>query len=122
MKRVVITLFAAFMLVGCCNSQKPQLRHVVLFGFEEGVSPEQIKEVEIAFAALQSKITEVKDFEWGTDCSPEGLQQGHTHCFFATFESEEDRDNYLVHPAHQEFGKLINGKIKNATVIDYFIK
>ncbi|MFS6554760.1 hypothetical protein VPJ68_04550, partial [Parabacteroides distasonis] len=33
----------------------------------------------------------IKGYEWGTDCSPEGLQQGLTHCFFLTFHSDADR-------------------------------
>ena len=36
------------------------------------------------------KIDLIKGYEWGTDCSPEGLQQGLTHCFFLTFHSDAD--------------------------------
>lgn len=99
-----------------------QLRHVVLFGFTETTTPAQIAEIEAAFTALPTKISEIKSYEWGTDCSPEGLQNGHTHCFFVTFNSNADRDTYLTHPAHKEFGKLIKGKVKNVTVVDYWIK
>lgn len=112
-------------LVGCNQSApKPQkvLRHVVLFGFDAQVSGEQIKEVETAFSALPQQIDGIKAYEWGTDCSPEGLQQGHTHCFFLTFESEKDRDAYLVHPAHQKFGQLVQGKLKHVTVVDYWVQ
>ena len=34
---------------------------------------------------LPSKIDAIKDFEWGTNNSPENLAQGFTHCFFVTF-------------------------------------
>ena len=108
--------------LGSCNqtNQEKMLRHVVFFGFDDSLSASQVEEIEKAFALLPSRIDVVKDFEWGTDCSPEGLQKGHTHCFFLTFSSEKDRDAYLIHPAHQEFGKLINGKLKAVTVIDYW--
>lgn len=98
------------------------LRHVVLFGFDSTVTADQVKEIEEAFQALPQQIEEIKGYEWGTDCSPEGLQKGLTHCFLVTFHSEKDRDAYLIHPAHQAFGKLINGKLSAITVVDYWTK
>lgn len=96
------------------------LRHVVLFGFNEGTSPEQIETFEQAFVAMPDKIDLIHDFEWGTDVSPEGLSQGHTHCFFVTFLSEADRDAYLPHPIHQEFVALIQPHVAHVTVVDYW--
>lgn len=130
MKKVVFVLsilaiiaFSVFM-VGCSNAQKPEkvLRHVVMFGFKPDVSQEQVKEVEDAFSALPSQIDLIKGYEWGTDCSPEGLQQGLSHCFFVTFHSEADRDVYLIHPAHQAFGKVLGGKASAVTVLDYWTR
>ena len=63
-----------------------------------------------AFCARPSQIDLIKGYEWGTDCSPEGLQQGLTHCFFLTFHSDADRDAYLIHPAHKAFGKVLGDK------------
>jgi hypothetical protein len=98
------------------------LRHVVFFKFKDGTRPEQLKLVEDAFRALPGKISEVKDFEWGTNVSPENLNQGYTHCFFLTFASEKDRDAYLVHPAHKEFGAILKPYLDKALVIDYWVK
>ncbi len=125
--RNICLLVAVVMLLGaCCNqsAEKPKkmLRHVVLFGFNDSLSAEQVKEVETAFSNLPKQIDVIKGYEWGTDCSPEGLQHGHTHCFFLSFESEKDRDTYLVHPAHQQFGELVNGKLKAVTVVDYWVQ
>ena len=69
------------------EKKSEQLRHVVLFKFKEGTTPTDIQKVEAAFVALPSKITEIKDFEWGLNNSPEGLDKGFTHCFFLTFDS-----------------------------------
>lgn len=102
------SLLALALTLGSCSGEPKQdkvLRHVVMFGFKPEVTAEQVKAVEDAFGELPSKIDLIKDYEWGTDCSPEGLQHGLTHCFFVTFHSEADRDAYLVHPAHKEFGK-----------------
>ena len=105
---LTILTFSALMF--CCSNapkQEKVLRHVVMFGFKPEVSAQQIKEVEEAFCALPSQIDLIKGYEWGTDCSPEGLQQGLTHCFFLTFHSDADRDAYLIHPAHKAFGESI---------------
>lgn len=98
------------------------LRHVVLFRFKDTTTPEQIGQIEAAFAALPAKIDEIYDFEWGTDVSVENLAQGFSHCFLVTFQTEHDRDTYLPHPAHQEFGALIRPHLEKVLVIDYWSK
>jgi Stress responsive A/B Barrel Domain len=96
------------------------LRHVVLFKFTDRTTPEQIKQVEDAFRALPSKINFIRGFEWGTNVSPENLNQGYTHCFFLTFVSDKDRDAYLVHSAHKEFGKILTPYLDKVTVVDFW--
>jgi len=98
------------------------LRHVVLFKFKEGADQARIDKAEKAFAELPSKIDEVRDFEWGINNSPEGLDRGLTHCYLITFNSEEDRATYLPHPDHQAFVKLLDGIIEEAVVVDYWTK
>jgi hypothetical protein len=98
------------------------LRHVVLFKFKDSAKPEDIKKVEDAFRALPGKINLIKDFEWGTNNSPENLNQGLTHCFFVTFASEKDRDAYLPHPMHTAFVEILKPYLDKATVIDYWAK
>ncbi len=96
------------------------LRHVVLFNFNEEATQDTVKKIEQAFAGLADKISEIHDFEWGTNNSPEGLNKGLTHCFFVTFLSEEDRATYLPHPAHKEFVELIGPYVEDVTVVDYW--
>ncbi|MGC3947913.1 MAG: Dabb family protein [Chryseolinea sp.] len=104
------------------QSKGKALRHVVLFSFKSTATPEDIKKVEQAFIALPKKIKTIKDFEWGTNSSPEGLNQGLTHCFFLTFSSDKDRDDYLVHPDHKAFGAVVGPVLDKVTVVDYWIK
>ncbi|HVO57758.1 MAG TPA: Dabb family protein [Dongiaceae bacterium] len=96
------------------------LNHVVLFKFSPDATPEKIKQVEDAFRALPSKITEIRSFEWGTNVSHEGLSDGFTHCFHLTFASEKDRDAYLVHPAHKAFGEMLGSSLAKVTVVDFW--
>jgi hypothetical protein len=98
------------------------LRHVVLFGFKATSSPQDVDGIVAAFQALPSKITEIKDFEWGINSSPEGLNQGLTHAFTVTFHSDADRDAYIPHPAHQEFVGLLGPHVDKVTVLDYWTK
>lgn len=97
-----------------------KLRHVVLFKFKEGTTAEQIAEVEAAFGGLPAKIEEIRGFEWGTNNSPEGLDKGFTHCYFLTFNSEEDRDIYLPHPDHAAFGEVVKPHLEDVLVVDYW--
>ena len=96
------------------------LRHVVLFKFKEGTTKEQVKAIETAFGGLPGKIDTIRDFEWGTDVSPEGKSKGFTHCFFVTFADEKGRDVYLPHAAHKEFVKLVGPNVEDVCVVDYW--
>ena len=95
------------------------IRHVVMFKFKEGTSEADIKKVEAAFAALPEKIEEIADFEWGTNNSPEKHDKGFTHCFLLTFDTPADRDAYLPHPAHKEFGTILRPHLEDVHVLDY---
>ena len=101
-------------------SAPTKLRHMVLFGFKAGVAQAQIDELVARFGALKDLVPGVEAFEWGTDVSPEGLAQGHSHCFLLTFASERDRDAYLPHPAHQAFVSGIAPIVERALVVDYW--
>lgn len=96
-----------------------RLRHVVLLKFKDSASPDDIKKVEDAFRALPAKIPAIERFEWGTNVSPENLNQGFTHCFLLTFRDAQARDQYLPHPAHKEFGQLLRPHLDKVLVVDY---
>lgn len=99
---------------------KDQLRHVVLIKFKESSTRDEIATVEKAFSELPGKIPEIKDYEWGTNNSPEGLAKGFTHCFFVTFESEKDRAVYLPHPDHEAFVEVLKPHLEDVLVVDYW--
>jgi hypothetical protein len=122
-KILLLTLLSLqFAMSGSAQVQSPVLRHVVLFKFKETATADQVKAIEEAFKALPAKIKLIKNFEWGTNNSPEKLNQGLTHCFFLGFQSEKDRDAYLVHPVHKAFTELAGSQIDKVTVVDYWVK
>jgi hypothetical protein len=122
MKRILlfITIFIGTMSVSNAQNSEKVLRHVVLFKFKDTSTPGDIKKVEDAFRALPSKISSIKSLEWGTNNSPEKLNQGFTHCFFVSFASEKDREDYLPHPAHKEFGTILRPHLDKVLVVDYW--
>jgi len=128
MKRNFLSLtLSVLALLGACSPTETKqdqkvLRHLVLFKFTDASTPEDVKKVEDAFAVLPGKISQIKDYEWGTNSSPENLNQGLTHCFFVTFASDKDRDDYLVHPAHQAFVEVLKPHLDKVTVVDYWAK
>ncbi|WP_313175817.1 Dabb family protein [Massilia sp.] len=96
------------------------LRHVVLFAFKETATPEQIDAVVADFATLPTAIPGIVSYEWGTNVSPEGLNDGFTHCFTLTFATAEARDGYLVHAAHQRFVDTLGASLARSLVLDYW--
>jgi hypothetical protein len=130
LKGLLLAIIATFIFSACTQENSRQeevestsakkLRHVVMFKFKETATPEDIAKVEKAFTALPGKISAIRNFEWGTNNSPERLNKGFTHCFLLTFNSEEDRSIYLPHPDHQNFGKEISAYIQDVIVVDYW--
>jgi hypothetical protein len=121
----VLTAILFFAILGYAfkeyeGKEQKLLRHVVIFSFKSTSSPADIKRIEEAFSALPGKIKEIKDFEWGTNNSPENLAQGFTHCFFVSFGSEKDREIYLPHPDHKAFVEIAGPHIDKVLVVDYW--
>ena len=136
-KTKIILLIYILMVLSACNTDKlktlenntpsiktriskKQLRHVVLFKFKENTSKDAIARAEKAFVALPSKISQIKSFEWGINNSTEGINKGFTHCYFLSFNSEEDRAIYLLHPDHKAFGEILKPIIDDVLVVDYW--
>lgn len=97
-------------------------RHVVLFKFKDSATAEQVKAIEAAFGELAKKIDTVKGYEWGTNVSPEGLNDGFTHCFFVSFADKAGLEVYLPHAEHQAFVAKLKPVLDKACVVDYVAK
>ena len=127
MKTIAILLsLVALVTFTAMAADKPakstKLLHVVAFKFKASATPAQIQQVVDEFRALKKKISEVKEFSWGTNVSPEKLDKGFTHGWVLAFNSEKDRDTYLKHPEHAAFVKIAMPVIEDVFVIDYWAK
>jgi len=98
----------------------PSLRHVVLFKFRDDASLDAVNAVVADFGKLPAAIPGIAAYEWGTNVSPEGLNNGFTHCFTLSFASDAERDAYLVHPAHERFVGTLGSCLERSLVVDYW--
>ena len=96
------------------------LRHVVLLKFKDDAKSEDVKICHDAFCAVGKNISCIKSFENGTNISKEGLDQGFTHCYLITFETEKDRDTYLQHQEHKSLEHLVDKHLEKVVVVDYW--
>lgn len=115
----VIAITTAMSSTASAADQTGVYRHVVLFKFKDTATPDQVKQVEDAFRELPSKIDTITGYEWGTNVSPEGKNDGFTHCFFLTFKDKAGLDVYLPHPAHKAFGAQLRPILDKVCVVDY---
>ena len=114
-------VFAAIMSnTATAQENDKVLRHVVMYKFKDSLTPAQVQEIVDAFAGLPKKIDAIIDFEHGTNVSREGKSEGFTHVFVVTFRDEAGRDAYLVHPAHDDYVKVVSGKRDKVVVFDYW--
>lgn len=122
MKLFLFTLATTFLLMTTAPAAEPTYRHVVLFKFKDSATPEQVQHLENEFIALAKKIDTVEAFEWGTNVSPEGLNDGFTHCFLVSFANKAGLEAYLPHPEHQAFVGQLKPLLDKVCVVDYLAK
>ena len=119
--KTILALLCALLALGMTGTANAaaKVHHVVCLKFKSTASPQDIKKVEEAFAALQDKIPGIESLKWGTNVSKEQRNKGFTHCFILTFKTEKERDNYLEHPEHKAFGILVGPVVDDVFVIDF---
>ena len=99
---------------------KPKLQHVVLIQYKDSVTAEEFKTIADGAHSLK-QIEGVRNLQYTTNVSPEGLTKGCTHSLTMYFENETDRDQvYLPHSIHQAFVKLFVPFTTDVLVYDYW--
>lgn len=75
------------------------LRHVAVFRWNEGTTPEQVEVVAAALRALPAQVPSIRSYEVGADL---GLGEGRwDFAVVASFDDAEGYQAYVDHPAHQ---------------------
>ncbi len=121
MVTIRLLLLAGLFGLAFTGASAEPVRHVVVFKFKPGATPEQIQVITDAFRDLKNKIPGITAFEHGVNGSPEGKSHGFEHVYLLTFESEAARDAYLPHPDHKKFGEVLraSGLFEDVFVVDY---
>lgn len=95
------------------------IRHILLITFTDSALPEQILAVRTALLQIPTRIEGVTGVEWGINNSPEGKNNGFTHCVLMTFADEAARQRYLPHPAHEALKTIFRPILRDIIVLDY---
>ncbi len=99
-----------------------EFRHVVFFFFLPSATPEQVKEIEKAFAELPKKIPTITGYEWGTSESVEKLNDGFTHCYMFTFDDVKGLKDYASSDEHRAAVGKIMAAAEKGRVFDFWTK
>lgn len=86
------------------------IRHVALFRWVEGTTPEQVKAVVDALEALPAQIPTIRSYAVGPD-----LRLGEDRWDFAVvagFEDARGYHGYVDHPAHREVTEQVIAPIR----------
>lgn len=121
-KFILFALLATSFLTTHAQNRTGELKHVVLFTFKASSSVKEVENVAHTFAKLYGKVPQVKNMQWGINMSPEHLDQGFTHCFTLTFNSEKDLADYQKNPAHIAFQAVLKPHMDKVFVVDYFVE
>ena len=74
------------------------IRHVVLFGWAEGTTPEQLEKLTARLAELPRLIPQIETYAYGPDA---GINEGnHDFAIVADFADRESFLAYRDHPDH----------------------
>lgn len=118
---LLVSPLAVPLMALASQNQKQQVRHIVVFKYKPGTTPEQIAQVTTAFRELRKTIPGILGYEDGVNNSPEKKNLGFTHVHMVTFEDVKARDAYLPHPEHKKFGQLLGklGVVEDVFVVDF---
>ncbi|KAA8998119.1 Dabb family protein [Affinibrenneria salicis] len=95
------------------------IRHILLITFTHDASAAQIEQVKQAFLQMPDDVEGVQAVEWGINDSPEGKNEGFTHCVMMTFRDEQARQHYLPHPRHDALKAIFRPALSHIVVLDY---
>lgn len=83
------------------------VRHVVVFSWKGGVTPEQIEGVSAALRRLPVVIPEIRDYRFGPDL---GVNEGNAD--FVVVADFDSLDDYLVYRDHPDHRAVVNETIR----------
>jgi hypothetical protein len=96
-----------------------KIKHIALFKFKEGTSPEQVDQVFGEIMDLSENIPGIEDYVAGPNDSPENLADGFTHGYVMTFTDAAARDAFLPHPENERVRAAVLPHLEKLVVLDF---
>lgn len=81
------------------------IKHIVLVRFAKNISEEQITIIFNKIGALEAILPIMKSFDYGKYNGSAERNKGFDYAFYMEFNTETERDEYLVHPEHVKVGQ-----------------
>ncbi|MFN5804456.1 MAG: Dabb family protein [Opitutales bacterium] len=97
----------------------PMVYHYGTFIFKPGVTQAQIDRCFAEMRGMVGKIPGLLSMKHGPYESPEGLNDGFTHGFVMTFDTQKSRDEYLPHPEHERVKEIVVPNLARVIVFDF---
>lgn len=84
------------------------IRHIILIKFKTTASNNEIDKLKKNFESMPTKIRGVSSVEWGLNDSDEGKNKNYTYAVLMNFVDESARNNYSLHPEHDELKNCLS--------------
>jgi hypothetical protein len=105
------------------KSQPGPLNRIILLKFEDGLSPEKIKELTDGIVQLKHKIPAVASLNVFPNTNTDRnyyVSKGFTHVVLVTFRNADDRAAFLASPIHKAYEtKILVPRLKDFLVVEY---
>lgn len=87
------------------------IKHIVLVRFKKEITTHQIHQIFEKIRALETVLPSMKSFDYGKYNGSTERYKGFDYAFYMEFETEKERDEYLIHPEHIKVGKELRSML-----------
>lgn len=94
------------------------LKHLVFMKFKVGAGEAEIKDLESRFAALPSRISEIKEYVFGPDVVHS--ERSYDFALVSAFEDLDAMKRYQVHPDHVALVGRVREMAESILAVDFY--
>lgn len=94
------------------------VKHIVMWNIQESLNKEEtLHTLKATLEGLMGRVEVLRKVEVGFNYNES--PSSHEVVLYSEFDTKEDLETYLVHPAHVEAGKYVRSVVKDRVVVDY---
>lgn len=87
------------------------IKHIVLIRFKPEISLNEIEAIFTQIGQLSQLLPSMKSYDYGRYNGADERYKGFDYAFYMEFDTAEERDAYLVHPAHIAVGQALRAML-----------